>query len=847
MAAPNTNYMKLTNGRSDTHSTISTNALIKTGDIIRISGTANNNLLFYVSSAYIDGDDVYYLLKGAKGITNESSNTNLDIQIDVTRTTGDKLCALGDVDTGEIDVWSDNASSSYGTTDNGWETKAINPTLDGSASKYIYHFADEALRVCDTNKDNSSLIKWYGYIQRQQFNLKEGLSFIEWQEHPNNLARPKIASTFSYAFAGDFHANNAANYYKTIGSSPNKIRGVANIKTDTVSALRLDEEHEADVIDFSFENTSGTDVNDLAVVGEVITIDTALGVEPKEFLFCKKEAGQSATMTYSRRYGATGSSVSAVDFGDEDSSIIERGLGFNLGISAVDGVSGDWEEGSYTFLQSFIYDENQESLLSLMGNGTADTIFTHVCAGQEVWRLSVFADVAYNARITGGRIYTQLAGSSEEPILLVDINIVKGVRYTLDGDYEPWSHEVGDGFFVLGNTLGSSFKPNLDTYTTINGFGADNTFVAIGGLGESYQSSVVANRRTFIANVKTRGKSGEVDSFGDRIMFSEIGKYDTFLDTNFIDVSKGDYGEYTAIESYSDRILAFKNHLVHVINISSPSISNWYLEETIKNAGVNFNFSVVKTIHGIAWATDSGCYLYNGDSVTNLLDDKLSLVSPSYDISSLSSWETFYRGSATIKDVMIGFEPTGNSLIILRSPDDKTSNSNKVFMYNFDTKSWTYNVGMFDDSETYTNFIIDWNNNLTLGQDVSNTVQFKKVLPVPLNQQAQEFVTRDIDFGQPGLIKKVYKVIVTYISDAAETTPFKYAIDGKQNFAGDGGGTFVGNFASTSGKWDVLTLTVPSPIECQSLQIKFDAPTTGIFEINDMTIEYRTLSNRNVT
>ena len=824
MAAPNTNYMKLTNGKSDTHSTISTNALIKTGDIIRISGTANNNLLFYVSSAYIDGDDVYYLLKGAKGITNESSNTNLDIQIDVTRTTGDKLCALGDVDTGEIDVWSDNASSSYGTTDNGWETKAINPTLDGSASKYIYHFADEALRVCDTNKDNSSLIKWYGYIQRQQFNLKEGLSFIEWQEHPNNLARPKIASTFSYAFAGDFHANNAANYYKTIGSSPNKIRGVANIKTDTVSALRLDEEHEADVIDFSFENTSGTDVNDLAVVGEVITINTVLGVEPEEFLFCKKEAGQSATMTYSRRYGATGSSVSAVDFGDEDSSIIERGLGFNLGISAVDGVSGDWEEGSYTFLQSFIYDENQESLLSLMGNGTADTIFTHVCAGQEVWRLSVFADVAYNARITGGRIYTQLAGSSEEPILLVDINIVKGVRYTLDGDYEPWSHEAGDGFFVLGNTL-----------------------VAIGGLGESYQSSVVANRRTFIANVKTRGKSGEVDSFGDRIMFSEIGKYDTFLDTNFIDVSKGDYGEYTAIESYSDRILAFKNHLVHVINISSPSISNWYLEETIKNAGVNFNFSVVKTIHGIAWATDSGCYLYNGDSVTNLLDDKLSLVSPSYDISSLSSWETFYRGSATIKDVMIGFEPTGNSLIILRSPDDKTSNSNKVFMYNFDTKSWTYNVGMFDDSESYTNFIIDWNNNLTLGQDVSNTVQFKKVLPVPLNQQAQEFVTRDIDFGQPGLIKKVYKVIVTYISDAAETTPFKYAIDGKQNFAGDGGGTFVGNFASTSGKWDVLTLTVPSPIECQSLQIKFDAPTTGIFEINDMTIEYRTLSNRNVT
>ena len=61
----------------------------------------------------------------------------------------------------------------------------------------------------------------------------------------------------------------------------------------------------------------------------------------------------------------------------------------------------------------------------------------------------------------------------------------------------------------------------------------------------------------------------------------------------------------------------------------------------------------------------------------------------------------------------------------------------------------------------------------------------------------------------------MYAVYVTYKSDWAETTPFQYAIDGKQAFSGTGG-TFTGNFADTSDTWDVLKLTPSSPISCQS-------------------------------
>jgi len=326
-------------------------------------------------------------------------------------------------------------------------------------------------------------------------------------------------------------------------------------------------------------------------------------------------------------------------------------------------------------------------------------------------------------------------------------------------------------------------------------------------------------------------------------MYSEIGKFDTFLEHNFIDVSKGDYGEYTALEAFADRLLAFKHNLVHIINIASPSVANWYLEDTVKYFGVNHPFSVARTKYGIAWVSDDGCYLYDGKSVRNLIDKKIAVSKASFTTIT-QTWNDWYRGSSHIKDVMLGYDPISNSLIMMRSPDDSTASSNQAFVYDFDCNGWVYHTNIFTDSETYTNFITDWNNNLVLGYQNSANVDFKKYLPIGIAQSNQKFFTKDIDFGQPGLIKKIYKVVVTYKSDTALTTPFRYAINGTQSFS-----NFTGNFIDTSSVWDIVTLTTSSPISCQSIQINCNAFTasTGIFEINDITIQYRIIRGKEAT
>ena len=850
---------KVVEGLSVAHANIPSDTFIDSVAIDLSSGnreiTMNNSITSSIASGQtitFADQDIYYCLKGGT-VTNESSAGSTDPIITVVRAPGDKLCALGDVDGANgVDVWSDNATTDYAGTSpasaDGWEAAAISPTLNGDDAKYIYHYVDNALRVCNINETNQSTIKWYGYIQRQQFNLNTGLIFAEWQEHRNNLAAPQLSGSLTEVYGTASHDNTtASNYYQNN-------RGVVRPKRADSADLKLKDAHNSSTTSFTFQkNDDSETILDQAISGEVITIDEALGTYPREFLFCKKESGTAgATITYSRAYGGALVGTAPDSYSDNDTPILERGLGFNLGIT--DGTAdGDWAEGTYEFYQSFIYDGNQESLPFQMGDGTAASslaAFTHASDGATSLRVSVYADLGYSGRITGGRIYTRLQNTDDDLILLVDIDIVKGIRTSLDGDHAPWSYESGKGYYVLGPAVGNAARPNLDTYTTINGFSPDVNFVAIGGSGEIYKTSIVANRRTFIANVKIKTMSGELEKYGDRIMYSEINKFDTFLEHNFIDVSKGDYGEYVTLQSYADRLLAFKHNLVHVINIASPSASGWYLEDTIKYVGVNFPFSVAKTNNGIAWVSDDGCYLYDGRSVKNLLGRKLAVSEAAYSTSTDSvTWNDWYRGTAHLKDVMLGYDPISNSLIMMRSPNNSTNNSEQAWIYDFDTDGWVFDNKIFTDSGTYTNFITDWNKNLTLGFQNSNDVEFKKYLPAQVAKENQRFVTKDIDFGQPGLIKKIYKIIVTYKSNGSHSTPFAYSINGRQSYA-----SFTGDFANTTSEggntgldWDILTATPSSPISCQSIQIKFNEADSAKFEINDITIQYRVLGVKEAT
>ena len=62
----------------------------------------------------------------------------------------------------------------------------------------------------------------------------------------------------------------------------------------------------------------------------------------------------------------------------------------------------------------------------------------------------------------------------------------------------------------------------------MNGFSPDTAYLSLGLAGEKYQTSVVTNRRVFIANVQYTTEGGNLQNFGDQIRYTQINKFNTF-------------------------------------------------------------------------------------------------------------------------------------------------------------------------------------------------------------------------------------------------------------------------------------------------------------------------------
>ena len=61
-----------------------------------------------------------------------------------------------------------------------------------------------------------------------------------------------------------------------------------------------------------------------------------------------------------------------------------------------------------------------------------------------------------------------------------------------------------------------------------------------------------------------------------------------------------------------------------------------------------------------------------------------------------------------------------------------------------------------------------------------------------ITADVQILKTKDIDFGNPARIKKIYSVTLSYKAGAAMTTPVSYATDGGSSYT-----NFTGNFSDT--------------------------------------------------
>jgi len=709
---------------------------------------------------------------------------------------GDRVILLADPAAHNIDIFSTSANS-YVHDSNGI---VLRDSVTSIPSKVKYYKGEESIRCCDTSDKNDCKIQWYGWVQRRHFNgannTSESNSYMNYFSKDNNLAPPEDGSVSS--------------------------------TTSATGSLA------------SFEKNQ-----------------------------------------------ATGSSSAAS---------LDAGKGFNIAITTETDEDGLIESGVYEFAQTFIYDENQESLLYKYSQ-------THTVSEENEFKalsINIAAVGKFEERISGGRIYIRKQGDDSEYIMLLDVHLGKGCRTKFSDDYTSWNNDTisftattnsntlltsvsNTTHIVAGQTLSGTGIPdgttitvaNQDssqitmsasasasssgvsivasgafyvcpdrtvannfrvrelgfiTYEVINGFSSSIFSNALGDQGEYWKDSVIANNRVFVCNVTMKDENtgntkaeSTLKPYPDRIMYSMPNRYDTFPSDNFIEASKGDADVYVAIQSYADRLLAYKNNSLDIINISGNDV-NWFLEESRQYQGVSHPEAVKKTQYGVVWANEQGLYLYNGSSLVNLKEKKIRD----------ATWANFITSTTGII-----YDQQESMVFIIKSLDNKGD----AYMYDLKKGNFTYIEDfVLETNDGLTNSVDTDDNNVLIGHDSGSSIDIYKLNRLVVSTQPNiEFQTKDLDFGDPAQVKKIYSVIITYKASGALTDKFTLEESDGTSHA------LSGTISASASNWSVVKLTPSSPVVCNKVSVRLDTGTDarGVY-VNDIGVEFRSIYRKGV-
>ena len=412
------------------------------------------------------------------------------------------------------------------------------------------------------------------------------------------------------------------------------------------------------------------------------------------------------------------------------------GVGFDVDVTVeTTDDDGLWEATTYEFAQSFVYEGDQESLLTEYSGTVAlstNNYFTNVLVG------IINDGDDFPDRIKGGRVYIRKNDSNDLWTLFLDMDWERGVRKDFGDTFTVWNNATGDSW---RNTAALEIKgPSIDTYESINGFSPDVGHLSFGeAAGLFYKDATVCNMRTFVAHVNYYTSIGGVETklMPDRILYTPIGKYDTFPPNHFIDIGINDGEDFTAIESFGTKLLAFKQSTLYIIDVTSPNDTEWFLESTHKGLGVDKLSAVVRTEVGICWANTNGVYLWSTSQGIINLSVKLDK-----DFAPLSG----------IANPVVGFYPPKSQLLIVQD----CTQSSDMLVYDFITKSFTklasYTGAAITNMQNNVNECI-WleGNNVKKYSPTQGTTNI-----------AFAFTTKDFDFGNPAITKKIKKIIVSY-------------------------------------------------------------------------------------
>ncbi len=311
----------------------------------------------------------------------------------------------------------------------------------------------------------------------------------------------------------------------------------------------------------------------------------------------------------------------AVDSGV--SGNLSAGAGWEVGMT-VTADGGDWPAGTYIIACFHTYDDGQMSALYVP---STDMAMTAITEGASL-TLCAKALGPYDERISGGGICCRLDETDDPWILLLDISMAEGARTTLQGTWNAWAEGATVNTAYTASCV--SLAPNVDSYESLAGVDPGIKIEVFNGNDRFWNTSVIAGNRCFIGSVRYDDEGGKTSHYRDRILYSQVGEYDTFAIDNYIDVVQGDAEDYVKLGVYGDDLLCYKASTLYIIDISDPDSAGWQMKQDANKGkypfrGIRHPGAYFETPYGPVWCNEFGVFLYDGNEIVELLKDKIEL------------------------------------------------------------------------------------------------------------------------------------------------------------------------------------------------------------------------------
>ena len=865
-------------------------------------GATINNTTDGSSGVITDNNATYVIVASLSGGSDNSWDdvANDAYTISDIPTTGANYLAFSDSDdTGTIMAY-DMGSDSWGSPITGMTNVA------GGTRKDVFYAADGNLRICDGNFENTNVSQWYGYIDKVFFkSITDTIIVDQWYQTAQEISAPDDTSEFdniqpttvAYTGGGDAYSNAADSATRDeITGATLQGGGVLNMMGGIEVTVRITTTAYGSTIpDFGNLFTTFT-VTTGSWILDTNTFAGVLGVSHKEnditetaeftasatkdvvytFAFGDKYLGSGSigdNFLSSESNNGVGTTLTDIVLGDLVASVALTNVKvteatptspFNVQAKLTTGnvfmqilqktpsdttymIPRGWDK-EWEYGISFIYDEKQESLIRILfDSGNANkTELDNTDGPLKCPELVLYidaGDATFNRRKTGAVWYIREASGGETAnqwTAQVEFDFIKGVSRVVSSGKEtnvlfnPYEADGNQYEFKVDRD--HLLSPNLvDTYTSRTGVLRNET-----GIKARYKTAVMVGRRMYVGNVKTTDEGGVEEVKGDAMLKSPVNRFDTFPSLSVVEAAVNDGESIVTLEEFADRILQFKQQTLYIINVSQDIE---FLEDVYKYKGVLHTAAVCKTDYGIAWVNRLGCYLYDGKQVINLLEKG------GRQIIKESDWDSF-----TTDNSIIGYLPKKRQLIVLK--DCTGTSVGDIFLYDMVTQSWVQGDSALTDSQEHTNFVNDSNGDLVWSH-TSDTGTMRAWADASISSDTLSLKTKDIDFGHPGVRKKVYKVYLTYRGDGRYAKIFygKDGLDPTLNFSpitsgADGsstGGTADSSPLANAGTTDWLKAEL-KPTESinniSSFRLVVEGNTGGTaidsaFEINDISIVYR--------